>query len=347
MNRARGRGRARALTVLCLCVVAVTGCRRGRGGEATPVAILNVSYDPTRELFRAYDDRFAGAWYRQTGQGVVVRQSHGASGAQARAVLEGLPADVVSLGVAYDVDALAASGLVDRNWRQRLRDGAAPFASTVVFLVRRGNPKGIHDWPDLVRDGIEVVTPNPRTSSGGRWAYLAAWGWARLAPGGGDEAARTFVAALYRHVAVLDSASRSAAATFVQRHIGDVLLTWENEAHLARRERDAEVEIVVPSRSIRAEPAVTVVDVVVDRRGTRAVAEAYVAGLYERPAQELAAAHFYRPHDMVVAARHARTFPAMTLFSVEEAAGSWNAAQAAHFADGALFDRIVAEGRAR
>jgi sulfate transport system substrate-binding protein len=306
---------------------------------------LNVSYDPTRELYQEVNAAFAKSWAGKTGEVVTIHQSHGGSGKQARAVIDGLEADVVSLGLAYDVQAIADAGLISPGWEARLPNHSAPYTSTVVFVVRKGNPKGIHGWEDLVKPGVSIVTPNPKTSSGGRWSYLAAWGFARTRPGGTDEKARAFVAQIYGRVPVLDSGARGSTTTFAQRGIGDVLLAWENEASLALQElgRDR-LEIVTPSVSILAEPPVAVVDKVVDRRGTRRVAEAYLAFLYTPEAQEIAAKHHYRPRLESVRTAHAADFPALELFSVAEVFGGWRKAQATHFADGGIFDGLAAGG---
>ncbi len=304
--------------------------------------LLNVSYDPTRELYRAVNRSFAAAWLKETGRRVTVNASHGGSGAQARSVLEGLPADVVTLAVASDIDVLADHGLLAKDWQSRLPDDSSPMTSTIVFLVRAGNPKAIHDWPDLIRPGIAVITPNPKTSGGARWNYLAALGWALRQPGATEASGEEYLRKLFAQVPILDTGARGATTTFVQRGQGDVLLAWENEALLARAEVGADkVTIVYPSISIRAEPPVAVVDSVVDRRHSRAVAEAYLKFLYTPEGQELAASHFYRPRDAAVAARHAAMFPAMPLFGID-AFGGWPKAQAVHFADGGVFDRIVA-----
>jgi sulfate/thiosulfate transport system substrate-binding protein len=331
---------AAALLVTGLLALAACGAR----STATTVTLLNVSYDPTREFYDAVNAAFATEWRRQSGGTVVINQSHGGSGKQARAVIDGLEADVVTLGLAYDIDALAQrAGLVPADWQARLPDNSAPYTSTVVFLVRAGNPKGIRDWGDLARPGIAVITPNPKTSGGARWNYLAAWSWARGRQDGSDASAEAFVRALYRNVPVLDSGARGATVTFVERGIGDVLLAWENEALLAARRLGAgRLEIVIPSQSILAEPPVTVVDKVVDRRGTRAVAEAYLRFLYSREGQELAAQHYFRPRDPQVAAKYAAQFPQVKLVTIDAAFGGWSAAHAAHFADGGSFDRIYA-----
>jgi sulfate/thiosulfate-binding protein len=316
-----------------------------RAAEAGRVQLLNVSYDPTRELYEAIDAAFARQWKARTGQELVVKQSHGGSGKQARAVLDGLEADVVTLALAYDVDAVARAGLVAPGWRGRLPGNASPFTSTVVFLVRKGNPKGVKDWDDLVRPGVAVITPNPKTSGGARWNYLAAWAHALRKPGGDEAKAKEFVRALYKNVPVLDSGARGSTTTFVERGIGDVLLAWESEAFLAvERLGQGKLEIVVPGASILAEPPVAVVDRNVDRHGTRAAAQAYLEFLYTPEAQEIAARSFYRPRDARVAARHAARFPKLELFTVDAVFGGWQKAQAAHFADGGVFDQIYAPG---
>jgi len=333
---------AAALFVCALVALALAAC--GAPSTAATVTLLNVSYDPTREFYDAFNASFAAEWRRRSGQRVIVNQSHGGSGKQARAVIDGLEADVVTLGLAYDIDALARhGGLVPYNWQSRLPDNSAPYTSTVVFLVRAGNPKAIRDWGDLARPGVSVITPNPKTSGGARWNYLAAWAWARDQPGGSDASAEDFVRALYRNVPVLDSGARGATVTFVERGIGDALLAWENEALLAARRLGAgRVEIVVPSQSILAEPPVTVVDRVVERRGTRAIAEAYLRHLYSKEGQELAAQHYFRPRDAEVAAKYAAQFPQVRLVTIDDAFGGWTAAHAAHFAEGGSFDRIYA-----
>ncbi len=333
------------------------------GGSARSVTILNVSYDPTRELYKEYDAAFAAEWQARTGERVTVRQSHGGSGKQARAVLDGLEADVVTLALASDIDALHDQGdLLPADWQSRLPHNSCPYTSTIVFLVRAGNPKGIRDWGDLVRPGVEVVTPNPKTSGGARWSYLAAWGWKLAAELGGpealadprsrpgfeaaDRAAHAFVRELYRHVPVLDSGARAATNTFVKSGIGDVLLAWENEAMLAVRELGkGELEVVVPSLSIQAEPPVALVDKVAERRGTRAVAQAYLEFLFSEKGQEIAARHHYRPRLEAVARRHAASFPEARLFTVDAAFGGWRAVQARHFADGGVFDSFYRADR--
>jgi sulfate/thiosulfate-binding protein len=308
------------------------------------VILLNVSYDPTREFYDAFNAAFAARWKRQTGDIVTVNQSHGGSGKQARAVIDGLDADVVTLGLAYDVDALAKQGkLIPADWQTRLPYNSTPYTSTIVFLVRTGNPKGIRDWNDLVRPGVAVITANPKTSGGARWNYLAAWSWAKVQPGGSDATAAAYVRAVYHNVPVLDSGARASTVTFVQRGIGDVLLAWENEALLAVRELGAgKFSIVIPSQSILAEPPVAVVDKVVDKHGTRPVAEAYLKYLYSAEGQELAARHYFRPRDPAVAAKYASQFPAVKLVTIDGVFGGWTQAQAIHFADGGTFDRIYA-----
>jgi sulfate transport system substrate-binding protein len=342
-NAARSTRRAaRALAVVLAAFALLLPARRALGAGA--VQLLNVSYDPTRELYDAYNAAFAKHWKARTGQDVTVRQSHGGSGKQARAVIDGLEADVVTLALAYDVDALARAGLTDAAWQQRLPGGAAPYTSTIVFLVRKGNPKGLRDWQDLARPGVQVITPNPKTSGGARWNYLAAWG-AELRRTKDEAKARALVAAIYRNVPVLDSGARGSTTTFVERGIGDVLLAWENEALLAldRLGKD-KLDVVVPSSSILAEPPVAVVDQVVARRGTAQVAKAYLEYLYSPEGQEIAARNHYRPRDPQVAARHAGAFPAVTLFTIDEVFGGWQKAQATHFADGGVFDQLYTPG---
>jgi sulfate transport system substrate-binding protein len=325
------------LVVLCLGFASVL--------NAATITLLNVSYDPTRELYDDYNKAFAAYWKAKTGDTVIVNQSHGGSGKQARSVIDGLAADVVTLALAYDIDALASQGkLIPANWQTRLPHNSTPYTSTIVFLVRKGNPKHIRDWNDLVRSGIEVITPSPKTSGGARWNYLAAWAWALKQPGGSDATAEAFVKKLYGNVPVLDSGARGATVTFVERGIGDVLLAWENEAFLAVKELGPDkFDIVVPSLSILAEPPVSIVDKVVDKHGTRQVAEEYLRYLYSKEGQEIAAKHFYRPRDPDVAAKYAGQFPAITLVTVDSVFGGWTKAQAAHFADGGSFDRIYGQ----
>ena len=309
-----------------------------------PVTILNVSYDPTRELYEAIGKAFSADWKAKTGQDVTVRQSHGGSGGQARAVANGLEADVVTLALAYDVDSLYKQGrLIPQNWAQRLPNNAAPYTSTIVFLVRKGNPKNIHDWGDLARPGVSVITPNPKTSGGARWNYLAAWAWALKQPGGSDKTAELYIKKVYANAPVLDSGARGSTVTFVERGIGDVLLAWENEALLAVKQLGpSKVELVVPSISILAEPPVSVVDKVVERRKTRAVAEAYLNFLYSKQGQEISAQNFYRPRDPEIAAKYAAQFPKVQMVDIT-LFGGWDKAQATHFADGGSFDRIYAK----
>ncbi len=313
--------------------------------RAADLTLLNVSYDPTRELYREMDRTFASAWRAKTGQAITIRTSNGGSGAQARAVMDGLAADVVTLALAYDIDALAARGLLAKDWSSRLPGNAVPSTSTIVFLVRRGNPKALRDWPDLVKPGVEVITPNPKTSGGARWNYMAAWGWAARQQGGSDAAAEDYLRTLFQHAPVLDTGARGATNSFVQRGLGDVLLAWENEALLARDELGPDkFDVVYPSVSILAEPPVAVVDSVVDRKGTRAVAQAYLEYLYTADGQELAAKHHYRPRDPAVLQRHAAAFPAVPTFDIASL-GGWSAVQAKHFAEGGVFDRIYAPGK--
>jgi sulfate/thiosulfate transport system substrate-binding protein len=311
--------------------------------HAKDVTLLNVSYDPTRELYEEYNVAFAKYWKGKTGADVIIKQSHGGSGKQARTVIDGLPADVVTLALAGDVDAIATNGkLLPVNWQSRLPHNSSPYTSTIVFLVRKGNPKNIRDWGDLVKPGVAVITPNPKTSGGARWNYLAAWAWALQQPDGSEATAKEYVRRLFKNVPVLDTGARGATTTFVQRGIGDVLLAWENEAFLSIKELGADkVQIVVPSLSILAEPPVSVVDKVVLRRGTRAVATEYLKYLYSPQAQEIIARNFYRPVDEQVAAKHAGQFPKIELVTIADF-GGWAQAQKTHFADGGVFDQIYA-----
>jgi sulfate transport system substrate-binding protein len=309
------------------------------------VTLLNVSYDPTRELYEAFNARFAADWKARTGQQVTVKQSHGGSGKQARSVVDGLEADVVTLALAYDVDAVFKAGLIKPGWQKRLPDNASPYTSTIVFLVRKGNPKGIKDWDDLVKPGVQVITPNPKTSGGARWNYLAAWAHAARKFKGDEAKVRAFVKALYANVPVLDSGARGSTTTFVERGIGDVLLSWENEAFLAVEQLGkGQFEIVVPKLSILAEPPVAVVDTVADRHGTRAVAEAYLAYLYSEEGQEIAARNHYRPRNPTVAARHAASFTKVELLTIDDVFGGWTKAQPTHFGDGGVFDQLYTPG---
>lgn len=309
------------------------------------VSLLNVSYDPTREFYVEFNAAFAKNWKAKEGQDVTFRQSHGGSGRQARAVIDGLDADVVTLALAFDVDALSLNGkLIPADWQKRLPNNASPYTSTIVFLVRKGNPKGIRDWNDLVKPNVDIVTPNPKTSGGARWNYLAAWAYALKQPGGSDASAKDFVGKLFKNVKVLDSGARGSLTSFTERGIGDVFLSWENEAFLALKDLGTDkFEIVVPSLSILAEPPVSVVDRVVDKRGTRKVAEAYLQFLYSREGQELAAKHFYRPRDPEVAAKHADTFKKVNLITIDDVFGGWAIAQKTHFSDGGIFDQIYAK----
>src|SRR5277367_1332627 len=322
----------------------------GLGGPASlpaaTVKLLNVSYDPTRELYEDYNRAFAAFWKAKTGDDVVVNQSHGGSGKQARSVIEGLEADVVTLALAYDIDALAVQGgLIPANWQGRLPNNSAPYTSTVVFLVRKGNPKNSHDWSDLARPGVSVITPSPKTSGGARWNYLAAWAWALQQPGGSAATAEAFVKKLYHNVPVLDSGARGATVTFAERGIGDVLLAWENEAFLAVKELGpAKFDIVAPALSIVAEPPVSLVDQNVDQHGTRKVAEEYLKYLYSKQGQEIAAKHFFRPRDPAVAAQFAAQFSNIPrLVTIDAVFGGWTRAQATHFADHGTFDRIYGQ----
>jgi sulfate/thiosulfate-binding protein len=317
----------------------------GRSATAAEVTLLNVSYDPTRELYRDMNRAFSAAWQAKTGQRVTINQSHGGSGAQARAVLDGLQADVVTLALAADIDALAKRGLLAADWQRRLPANASPYTSTIVFLVRKGNPKGIHDWPDLVKPGVTVITPNPKTSGGARWNFLAALAWAQSQPGATDASAEAFMRALFHQVPVLDTGARGATNSFVQRDLGDVLIAWESEAWLARKEFGADTYVTVyPSLSVLAEPPVAVVDSVVDRTGTRALAQAYLEFLYTPPAQDIAARNYYRPSDPAVAKQYAERYPALKLVTIKDF-GGWDTAQARYFADGGLFDRIYTAGK--
>lgn len=331
-----------ALSALFLLALGPLVATLGAVPASAQTELLNVSYDPTREFYQAYNAAFAKHWQAETGEDVSVNTSHGGSGKQARAVIEGLPADVVTLALAYDIDEIhAKADLLPEDWQKRLPNNASPYTSTIVFLVRKGNPKGLKDWGDLVKDGVEVITPNPKTSGGARWNYLAAWGWALKQPGGSPETARAFLKDVFQHVPVLDTGARGATLTFTQRGIGDVLLAWENEALLAQKELGADqVEIVVPSVSILAEPPVAVLDRNVDARGTRKIAEAYLQYLYAPESQELAAEHFYRPRDPAIAEKYAASFPKVSLFTIDELFGGWAKAQGEHFANGGTFDQI-------
>ncbi|MGE0384055.1 MAG: sulfate ABC transporter substrate-binding protein [Gammaproteobacteria bacterium] len=312
--------------------------------HAAGTTLLNVSYDPTRELYQEYNAAFAKYWKGRTGQEVTIQQSHGGSGKQARSVIDGLEADVVTLALAYDIDVLfEKGGLITKDWQSKLPQNSAPYTSTIVFLVRAGNPKGIKDWDDLARPGVSVITPNPKTSGGARWNYLAAWAFAKK-KFGSDAAARDMVARLFKNAAVLDSGARGSTTTFAERGIGDVLITWENEAFLVNKEfGEGKFQVVVPSLSILAEPPVTVVERVAQRRGTATVAKAYLEYLYSPEGQELAAKHFYRPRNPEVAAKYADRFPALDLVTIAEF-GGWKKAQETHFSDGGIFDQIYTPG---
>ena len=309
------------------------------------VSLLNVSYDPTRELYQDYNVAFAKHWKVTNKEVVTINQSHGGSGKQARAVIDGLDADVVTLALGYDVDALAQKKLIPTDWQKRLPHNASPYTSTIVFLVRKGNPKQIKDWGDLIKPGLGIITPNPKTSGGARWNYLAAWAYALKQPGGNDEKAKEFVGKLFKNVKVLDSGARGATTTFTERGIGDVLLAWENEAYLAVKELGPDkFEIVTPSLSILAEPPVSVVDKVVDKKGTRKVAQAYLEYLYSPEGQEIAAKHYYRPRDTKVAAKYAKQFAKVKLITIDDVFGGWDKAQKTHFADGGVFDQLYEAG---
>jgi sulfate/thiosulfate transport system substrate-binding protein len=333
-----------SLTLLALLAAPAASVAQG---APKPVTLLNVSYDPTRELYEDFNQQFAAYWKGKTGQEVTIRQSHGGSGKQARSVIDGLGADVVTLALAYDIDQIAdKAGSLPANWQSRLPNNSSPYTSTIVFLVRKGNPKGIKDWGDLIKPGVSVITPNPKTSGGARWNYLAAWAWALRQPGGSEAKAKEYVGKLYKNVPVLDAGARGSTTTFVERGIGDVLLAWENEALLAIEELGpGKFEVVAPSLSILAEPPVAVVDKVAGKHGTKDVAQAYLEYLYTPQGQELAAKHFYRPRDPKVAAKYEAQFPKVSMITIDEVFGGWKKAQEAHFADGATFDQIYQPGR--
>ncbi|MDR3507021.1 MAG: sulfate ABC transporter substrate-binding protein [Caulobacteraceae bacterium] len=314
----------------------------GRAEAAAPVKLLNVSYDPTRELYKDFNAAFIAYWKKATGQDVAIDQSHGGSGKQARSVIDGLEADVVTLALAYDIDEIAAKAkLLPANWQSRLPENSTPYTSTIVLLARKGNPWRIHDWGDLIRPGIQTITPNPKTSGGARWNYLAAWAWALKQPGGNAASAKAFVQKLYHQVPVLDSGARGATTTFTERGIGDVLLAWENEAHLALKELGPDkFEIIYPKVSILAEPPVALVDKVVDRKKTRNIATGYLNFLYSPQGQDIVARNFYRPRNAQVAAKYASVFPKIPMVTIDDTFGGWTKAQATHFADGGVFDQI-------
>ncbi|MDP1930879.1 MAG: sulfate ABC transporter substrate-binding protein [Gammaproteobacteria bacterium] len=334
---------ARIKRILLVALLSATAGVVSASLQAQTKTLLNVSYDPTRELYQDYNPEFAKYWQEKTGERVRVNQSHGGSGSQARSVIDGLEADIVTLALAYDIDAVSAfSGKVPADWQSKLPDNSSPYTSTIVFLVRKGNPKGIQDWDDLVQPGVGVITPNPKTSGGARWNYLAAWGYALQQPGGSAASAQEFVSALYKNVVVLDSGARGSTTTFVQRGVGDVFISWENEAFLAVNELGPEnFEIIVPSVSILAEPPVTVVNGNAERRGTLEVATAYLEYLYSEAGQRIAAKHYYRPrHPELAAPEDIARFPEVETFTIDELFGGWTKAQADHFSDGGIFDQI-------
>jgi sulfate transport system substrate-binding protein len=322
-----------------LLILGVAALLPAHGLQAKTIELLNVSYDPTRELYTEYNAAFAKYWKAKTGQDVTFTQSHGGSGSQGRAVVDGLRADVVTLALAFDIDILhSRAGLIPENWQSRLPQNSSPYTSTIVFVVRKGNPKGIKDWDDLIKPGVSVITPNPKTSGGARWNYLAAWAWAKKKYGS-DDAAKDFVQKVYKNVPVLDRAARGSTTTFGQRKIGDVFLSWENEAHLLDKELPGQTEIVIPSLSILAEPPVTVVDKNAAKKGTSAVAKAYLEYLYSEEAQDIIGKNFYRPRSAQAAAKYASLFPKLNLVTIEDF-GGWTKAQAEHFGDGGTFDQI-------
>lgn len=316
----------------------------GYSAVPDPVELLNVSYDPTRELYAAFNGKFAAHWKQETGGAVTVKQSHGGSGSQARSVIDGLEADVVTLALGYDIEAIVDKGFIQPDWQSQFEQNSTPYTSTIVFLVRKGNPKGIRDWDDLIRDGIQVITPNPKTSGGARWNYLAAWGYATKSLGYDEAQTKLFLKQLFQNVPVLDTGARGSTTTFVEKEIGDVLLAWENEAYLALKEYGDQFEIVTPSLSILAEPPVAIVDKVVDKRGTRQAAEAYLQYLYSEEGQQIAAENFYRPRLQSVADKYKDQFPALNLLQIDQDFGGWKEAQAKHFNDGGVFDEIYAQG---
>lgn len=346
MKRWKKQSFVKQAGILLSTFVLLSGCSSQTNGTAKQgkdksIELLNVSYDPTRELYQEFNKDFAAYWKGKTGQTVTIKQSHGGSGSQARSVIDGLDADVVTLALSYDIDAISKQKLIAADWQKRLANNSTPYTSTIVFLVRKGNPKGIKDWDDLTKSGVSVITPNPKTSGGARWNYLAAWGYALKKYGNNDEKAKEFVKSIYKNVQVLDSGARGATTTFVEKGIGDVLIAWENEALLSQKELGKDkFEIVTPSISILAEPPVAVVDKVVDKKGTRKVAEAYLNYLYSEKGQEIAAKNFYRPRNEKVAEKYASQFPKIQLFTVDELFGGWQKAQERHFSDGGVFDSI-------
>jgi sulfate/thiosulfate transport system substrate-binding protein len=352
MNLVKKKGIFKMSSVLLLSFVLLSGCSSSEkssnetnteSGEKSkePVELLNVSYDPTRELYAAFNKEFAAHWKEETGQTVTIKQSHAGSGSQARAVIDGLEADVVTLALAYDIDAIAEQKLLSEDWQKDFAENSTPYTSTIVFLVRKGNPKGIKDWNDLIKEDVSVITPNPKTSGGARWNYLAAYGYALQHNNNDDEKAKEFVKNIYKNVEVLDSGARGATTTFVEKGIGDVLIAWENEALLSLKELgEDKFEIVAPSVSILAEPPVAIVDKVVDRKGTREVAKAYLEYLYTEKGQEIAAQNYYRPRNEKVAQKYASEFPDIKLFTIDEVFGGWKKAQETHFSDGGVFDSI-------
>nr|WP_295973771.1 sulfate ABC transporter substrate-binding protein [uncultured Bacillus sp.] len=348
MKLVKKTGVLKTTAVIATTLVLLIGCSSGnessenkKGKEQKAIELLNVSYDPTRELYEDFNKEFAAHWKEETGQTVTIKQSHGGSGSQARSVIDGLEADVVTLALAYDIDAIREEGLITADWQKDLAQNSTPYTSTTVFLVRKGNPKGIKDWDDLIKGGISVITPNPKTSGGARWNYLAAYGYALKQNNNDAEKAKEFVKKLYENVEVLDSGARGSTTTFVEKGIGDVLIAWENEALLSLKELgEDEFEIVAPSISILAEPPVAIVDEVVDRKGTREIAKAYLNYLYSEKGQEIAAQNFYRPRDKKIAEKYASQFPKVELFTIDEVFGGWDKAQDIHFSDGGIFDSI-------
>lgn len=329
------------ITLLAATGLLLVGCEGGKRNDGNTVTLLNVSYDPTRELYTEFNELFARHWKETTGQTVKIEQSHGGAGKQARSIIDGLDGDVATLALSYDIDAIAErTGIIPADWQARLPHNSCPYTSTIVFVVRKGNPKGIKDWPDLLKPGVEVITPNPKTSGGARWNYLAAWAYAKHAAGGDENAAKEFVRKLYTHVPVLDAGARGSTTTFAQRRIGDVLLSWENEAFLIEKEFPGQTEIITPSMSILAEPPVTVLDRNAEKHGTLDVAKAYLEFLYTPEAQLLIGKHYYRPRDPEALAKYADVFPKMNLVTIDEEFGGWQNAQKKHFDEGGVFDQI-------